>query len=219
MQFNFDTTAGSSQSSSVAPLAANEVHEVTFKGLELKETNGYKMIIARFENEKGKFQKTFFEPKEADFQRKEYDGDKGKTIYPSNVEKMMLTFKHLIDAVNPELGKKIDSKEKSLNVKSWDELRQLMVKATEPGVDTITNIKLMTNYKGEPDFSDRAIAVTKEGKAFIGSNFIGEKLFFNSYEIKTINTKKDAKPTATTSFNLASEPTAKESSTGLDFDL
>lgn len=184
--FSFDQTVGASQSTAVAPLKAGEIHEVEFKGFEARDTNGYKMLIVKFEKglegKDGRFQKTFFEPKEADFQRREYSGRNGVVQFPSNSEKMMLTLKHIIDGVYPELGMAIDSGEQKLNFGSWEELRKAMVKIGEQKMGAKTKLKLMNNYKGEPDFPERAISVSKEGKAYIGSNFIGDRLFFSTYE-------------------------------------
>ena len=42
MNFNFNETAGASQSQSLPQLQGNAIHEVTFKGCELREIQGVK---------------------------------------------------------------------------------------------------------------------------------------------------------------------------------
>ena len=117
MNFNFNETAGASQSQSLPQLEGNKVHEVTFKGCELRDITGvkdpsqvYKVLDIKFTTDKGYYTDTVFEPKLGDEKRQENEIGGKKYVKPSNIENMMLEFRHLIDAVNPELGKQIDSK-------------------------------------------------------------------------------------------------------------
>ena len=111
MNFNFNETAGKSQSNEKKQLEGNKIHEVIFDGCEIKDLQSkdqsqtYKVLNINFHNDEGVFTHTVWEPREADMQ--DTDGMFGKQ--PSNVKSMMLTFKHLIDAVNPSLGALIDN--------------------------------------------------------------------------------------------------------------
>lgn len=218
MNFNFNETAGASQNTAKPQLAGNMIHDVKFVGCEAKDFAGtkdpnanYSTLEIKFENESGYHTKSYFEPKDNDFEDRE-------TQYgpnPSNVKSMMLTFKHLIDAVNPELGTKIDAGEKSLNVKSWKELRALMVQATESGKGVATQLKLVNNNKGEAIYP-YAAAYNKEGKLYMKTNFIGSKLFWTKKEMETINKVSVAKPTAQSNDLNLGAPVVDSS---LNFDL
>lgn len=224
MTFNFSETAGAAQNTSRQPLAANAIHEVTFDGCEIKDVVGvkdtsatYKLLEIKFTNEDGYFTHSIFEPKDADFQdRPTQYGDN-----PSNVKSMMLLFKHLIDAVNPELGAKIDAKEKEITAKSWDGLRQLMVEATKIGIGKKTKIKLSRSNKGVAIFPYFA-AYNKEKVLYMKTNFIGDKLFFTPKEQEAINkvaTAKPSTPDADFSFD-APAPVVEENVGALaDFNL
>ena len=215
MSFSFESTAGASQSTSKPELAGNEIYSVKFDGCEAKDITGvkdpsqtYKTLLIKFSNEDGYYTHTIFEPKPDDFKRTESEfnnknGNKEKIQSPSNVEGMMLLFKHLIDAINPELASKIDKGEQKIAAPNWDGLRKIMVKATEKVVGAETKIKLVKNNKNRSTFPSFFTGLTREGKAYIRNNFIGEKLAFTPYEI----TKMNAKPT-----NMAAQAKATSGS-------
>ena len=199
--FNFDMTAGTSQTHQ--SLQGNQIHTVTFDGCEARNIQGkqdttqtYKVLDIKFSNSTGTFVDTIWQPREEDY--KDTVGSNGKPI-PSNVMAMIYKFKHLIDAVNPELGKKIDKKEASIAAPDWDSLRQLMVKATQPGVGTETKIKLVTNNKGEARFPFFA-RYNSSGQFFMGTNFIGNNIAWSRYELEQIQKAAEAKPVAVDSF-------------------
>jgi len=227
MNFNFETTAGASQGTSRAVLEGNKIHEVVFKGIFERDIQGvkdasqvYKVLDVKFENENGVFTDTVWEPKGSDGDRRESTSFKGeKLISPSNIEAMMLKFKHIIDAINPELGEQIDNKEKKIGAKDWTGLKQVMVKATEKGIGKTTNIKLIINNKGEVQFPYFANIDKSNGNPIITNNFIGDKLFFSSYEQKKMSTQATAKPTAASSFDLGTTASSSQSTEDVDFDL
>lgn len=228
MNFNFNETAGATQSTSLPQLKGNDIHEVTFKGCELREIVGvkdpsmkYNVLDIKFSNDKGYYTETIFEPKSGDEKRQETEIGGKKYVKPSNIENMMLEFKHLIDAVNPELGAQIDAKEKSIGAQSWDGLRKLMVEATKSGVDKTTKIKLITKKDGNPRFPYFSIIDKDTNKAKIAGNFIGENLYFSAYEQTQIAKSENAKPTAKTDeFGLSSATeTTTQNNSDLDFNL
>lgn len=197
MTYSFDDTAGISQNSAKKAFEGNAIYEVTFDGCEARDFEGkqdasktFKVLDIKFSNPDGYFTHTVFEPTEEDA----VDREGAFGPQPSNVKAMMLLFKHLIDAVNPELGKAIDRKEKSLNTTSWDSLRQLVVKATDSGKGTTTKIKLIKNNKGEAMFPYFA-NYSKEGALYMSTNFIGKNIFFTNKELNKISEAKTAAPT------------------------
>lgn len=206
--FNFNATAGASQSTFKPQLSGNEIHEVTFDGAVSEDIQGkqdptqvYKVLKLKFSNDKGQFEHTIFEPikSRGDFDRgsREFtkDGKKESFPTPSNVESMMLLLKHVIDAVLPEVGKKIDNKEITLGGKDWDQLRSNMVTIFDKGKGATTKIKLITDNKGNSRFPGFFTSINQEGVAYVRNNFVGNTIGFTAYEKTKINQAATARPT------------------------
>ena len=204
--FNFNITAGASQSTFKPQLPGNEIYEVTFDGASIEDIQGkkdpsqvYKVLKLRFSNEKGQFEHTIFEPRPEDFERGENkttrNGEVSTFPTPSNVESMMLLLKHVIDAVLPSVGKKIDEGEVTLGGKNWEQLRTNTVTVLEKGKGATTKIKLLSDNKGNPRFPGFFTSLNQEGKAYIRNNFVGNTIGFTSYEKTRIDNAANAKPT------------------------
>lgn len=206
--FNFNATAGASQSTFKPQLPGNEIHEVTFEGAVSEDIQGkqdptqvYKVLKLRFSNDKGQFEHTIFEPikSRGDFDRgtREFsrNGKEESFPTPSTAESMMLLLKHVIDAVLPDLGKKIDNKEVTLGGKDWDQLRANMVAIFEKGKGATTKIKLINDSKGNPRFPGFFTSINQEGMAYVRNNFVGNTIGFTAYEKTRISQAATAKPT------------------------
>ena len=230
--FSFDATAGTSQSSAKSRLVGNAIHEVQLDGAEIQDIVGvkdpsqtYKVLKLKFSNEDGYYEHTVFEPKQSDLKRTETEftnknGNKEKIPQASNVESMMLMFKHIIDSFVPEVAVAIDKKEKTLGAKNWEELRKLIVSIFNKGVGRTSKIKLIKDKNGEGRFPGFFSGVNREGQAYIRNNFVGSKVAFSSYEMERMTKEAAAKPTPmSTGFDLG--PTSGPSNSGLnlDFDL
>lgn len=238
MNFSFSTTAGASQGTTTKRLEGNAIHSVKFDGCEILDIQGskdptatYKIIKLKFSNENGVFEHAVFEPREDDFKRVErpYTDKKTgeqKTIpQASNVESMMLLFKHAIDTIYPPIGAAIDNGTQTLGAPNWDALRKLVSQILDKGKDKEPfEIKLITNSKGDPVFPGFFAAINREGKAYVRNNFIGKNLAFTANEAERIHNMNTAKPTqmstvtqgATTNIEV-SKPEVQN--TGIDFDL
>lgn len=228
MNFNFNETAGASQSQSLPQLKGNAIHEVTFKGCEKREITGvkdptqkYNVLDIKFTNEEGYYTETIFEPKSGDEKRQESEIGGKKYIKPSNIENLMLEFRHLIDAINPELGKQIDSKEKSISAASWDGLRSLMIEATKSGIGKTVKIKLIKKKDGNPRFPYFSMIDKDSNKAIVAGNFIGDKLYFTTYEQEQIKKAENASPTTQSNeFGITGQTEQNNvSNSDLDFKL
>lgn len=207
MSFSFNDTAGASQSTAKPRLEGNKIHNVKLADCKIEDIQGvkdptmtYRVIKINFENEDGVHEHTIFEPRGDDFQRTESeftgkDGKVNKVPNPSNVETMMLFFKHAIDGFVPEVAAKIDSGEKSLVAKDWDELRKLVVKILLMGKGRENKLKLVKNKKGEAIIPGFFTGLTREGKPYVKNNFIGPKVAFTSYEIGRIQKEANSQPT------------------------
>lgn len=224
--FSFNVTAGASQSTSLPLLKGNEIHEVVFQEAIMEDIQGvkdatkvFKVVNIIFKNEDGMFKHTVWEPRDEDFERRktEFTDTHGKIteIYnPSNVESMLLLFKHIIDVVNPTISKQIDSGEKNLGAKDWDSMRKLVCDILNTGKETPTKIKLLTNKKGEACFPG-FFSTLKEGRPSIKNNFVGDKLGFTAYEAGRIKNEATSKPTKTNDLDKFS---ASDASDDLNFD-
>lgn len=230
--FSFNSTAGTSQDIRKPNLPGNKIHSVTFAGCELKDIQGvkdpnkiYKQIILKFENGDGQHEITIWEPKPEDFNRTSRevtrkDGNRDSITSPSNVENLMLLLKHAIDTINPKIAKQIDSKEKSLTAPDFDSLRKMAKMILDEGKGVQTRLKLVTNKNGEatiPFFS----SLTKDKRAYVNNNFIGDKVAFSAYEIDKIKKEASARPTdmSSTDFSLGNSDGNSSSSSDLDLDF
>lgn len=228
--FSFDNTAGASQSSTNL-LEGNKIHDVTFEEAVIEDFQGrqnpnitYKVIKLKFKNEDGTFEHAIFEPNKdrGDFDRgvRDFvkDGKQQSMPTPSYVEVMMLLIKHVIDAVRPEAGAKIDSGEVSLNAKTWEELRKVVTEILNKGKGAKTKIKLLTDNKGYGRFPGFFTGINKDGKCYVRDNFIGNKIGFSPYEISRIKAANVAVPTDMSNPSLSDAPTSDLSDIN-DFDL
>ena len=228
--FSFDATAGTSQSTSKPRLAGNNIYDVKFDGCEIQDIQGvkdpsvmYKVLKFKFSNDEGTFEHTVFEPKADDFKRtesklKNKNGNEEKIPQPSNVEAMMLFFKHVIDGFAPEVAAKIDKKEISITAKTWDELRQKVVTLLSKSKGNSNKIKLIKNTNGEARFPSFFTGLSREGIAYVRNNFIGQKVAFSSYELDRIKNASEASITPASSFTPEVGTTSSDDS-GLDLDF
>lgn len=227
--FSFDATAGTSQSTSKPRLAGNAIYNVKLDGAEIQDIQGvkdtsvvYKVLKIKFSNEDGNFEHTVFEPRPDDFKRTEVDfknknGNTEKIPQPSNVESMMLLFKHIIDGFVPKIAEQIDKKEKSISAKSWDDLRNTMVKILEYGKGNTCGIKLVVNKENEAKFPSFFAGLSREGVAYVRNNFVGNKLAFSPYELSKITAAATAAPSKVDNFIPEPEDQTEDTS-GLDLD-
>lgn len=220
--FSFQTTAGASQSTAKSRLAGNNIYAVKFDGCEIVDIQGvkdtsmtYRVLKLKWSNEDGTFEHTVFEPQEKDFARTENDykdsktGEMKKIPQTSGVENMMLLFKHAIDTINPKIAKAIDEQTQNLGAKDWDSMRKLVSQILDAGKGIEMQIKLLRNSKGEAIFPGFFAGITKESKAYVKNNFIGNKLAFSAYEQTRISNEASAKPTKVNSYENSTTPDSR----------
>lgn len=229
--FSFGNTAGASQSSVKPRLKGNEIHEVQLDGCEVQDivgvkdpTQTYKVLKIKFSNEDGNFEHTVFEPKPDDFKRGESsftnkNGNTEKIPQPSNVESMMLLFKHIIDGFVPEVAGQIDRKEKELTAPNWDKLRALVTAILEKGKNRTNKIKLIKDKDGNGKFPGFFAGVSREGTVYVRNNFVGPKISFTAFEMSKINGEANSTPTSAKSYAAPSFEEKIDTSLDLDFDL
>ena len=190
MAFNFGISAESAVRNTRRPLSAWNIHDVEFKGCEIREFAGkkdpsmtYKVLDIKFENEDGYFSVTNFFPKDGDDERREFDGKNGgKVIMPSNFETLMAIVKQTAQVLNPAGFEKMQAA--SSKFRSFDDVAKALIQITEKAKGTKTKLKLVGKNRDGKVVADipRTVAINKEGESFISDNYIGDKLFFSDCE-------------------------------------
>lgn len=198
MNFNFNGNEIAGIGEVRKSLEGNKIHDVTFDGCEAVEFKDGTMKVLRikFSNAEGSFSHTIFEPKDGD--DKDIDGMYGKQ--PSRIKEMMTLFRHLGNAVCPELVTFIDNISGNI---TWDQIRKKVVEVTTPAIGTQTKIKLLTrkrvdNNTGETHyeatFPSYFLGYSREGRLYMKTNFIGPKTYFLDKELTAIKKQETEKP-------------------------
>ena len=220
MNFNFNDAAGITNNTANKSLQPNMIHTVTFDGCEALDgvefKNGTKgnILDIKFSNESGSYSHRVFEPTAKDAEDR--DSQFGKN--PSNLKAMMLLFKHLIDATNPELGKQIDVDPTKIQAANWKAMRNLMIEATKNFVGKETKIKLIANKDGYAAFPFFA-SYNKEGKLYMSSYFIGDNIYFSTKEQTKIQKAANATPTPANNDFVLDAPASAQSQDNSDLDF
>lgn len=164
------------------------IHNVYFRGVT--KADGYNAIEFKFEavDGSGIHNERIFAPTSAERTESQYGTN------PSQVEQFMCKIKAIIDAINPEAGKKIEEGAK-FEAPDFDSFILLVSKTLSPKIGCTTNIKLVPtkgNYVGFPGF---IAALNKEGTLYIKNRIIGEGLELSPKEKTAIEAAANAKPT------------------------
>jgi hypothetical protein len=205
MNFSFGIDADSAVRSSKRPLSPWNIHDVKFKGVEVKEFDGkkdpsqhYKTLNINFENADGDyFSLQRFFPKDGDDERRKIDTKDGGTRFmPSNFENLMAIIKQTL-AVLLEPKKYEAFRAASAKFTSFEAVCEAMKKVTASVVNKPIKIKLVgRNRDGKvvPEIPN-IVAINHEGELFVCDNYIGDKLFFSDYEEGKRKEYLNAKPT------------------------
>jgi len=194
--FNLDNTTP--QASNGSYLAGNAIHKVKFVEATKAEVGKDKLPVVRIKFEdvegKGAFEDTIFEPKSSERER----GGPNNYESASQMEQFQAKLRQYIAAVNPKLDKEINEGTKKLGAKDWDGMRDMIVaalmsKGKNVGVET--SIKLLKNKAGYAQAPGFVAGLTKEGKVFHRTKFVGEDLSFTDQEMVQINKANTSAPT------------------------
>lgn len=225
--FNFGISAESAVRNTRRPLSPWNIHDVEFKGCEIREFVGkkdpnmtYKVLDIKFENEDGYFSVTNFFPKAGDDERREFDGKNGgKVVMPSNFETLMAIVKQTAQVLNPTGFEKMQAA--SSKFKSFDDVANALIKVTEKAKGTKTKLKLIGKNRDGKVVADipRIVAINKEGESFISDNYIGDKLFFTDYEETQRSKFVNAKPTEMPNDPIATDTIGIDKASENDFNL
>lgn len=196
MNFTIDNTVNVNANNN-SYLEGNKIHTVTFKGaemvtLEAKSGQSYEIVQCTFENADGIFQDSFFEPGPDAMEKKPnmFDG-----FNPSGFEQMVARIRHYISALNPDLHVELENGTKKLQASTWNQLRQIIVKAFAKGVDKEVQIKLLKNKNNMATFPGFPLSTNKKGEVYMNTRFIGDKLTFTPKELTKITEQESATAT------------------------
>lgn len=210
----------SAVSNSIKQLAPFAIHDVKYEKSEIVEINGkkdpsqhYKILNVRFSNADGYYEERLFFPTPANAERRKFENPDGTTReVPSNWERTKFFMAQTMEVLNPEGYKKFC--EASSKFKDFEMMANAFIKVLEPVVGKETKLKLMgrTDTNGNvhavlPNF----LNINKDGQLYISTNFIGDRVFFSTYEEGQVQKFKNAKPTAMP--DLAADPLAITSKT------
>lgn len=214
--FNFGSIGDVKPTSSAQRrLAPWDIYPVEFKGCKVEKVEGkkepgtvYDILKVRFEGEDGYYEESIFFPKEQDAQRPVYTNKEGHEYEGASSFERTKTF--IAQLITVICGAEKFAKFAALSPKFKDfgQLCEALIKITDPEKGKKTNLKLVgrTRQDGtvEPALP-KFVAVNKQGELFTSDNFIGEKLFFSSYEEGKRKEFKNAKPTPSSDLNLGSD--------------
>ena len=225
MNFNFNSLSEQNFTSSAGQyLRPYDIYTVNLTKIEKTELKGskdpnatYPIVALEFTgngDNKGIFTTNLFIPtSEQDMERPTFKNNEGHEYQrPSRFENFQFTLMQIVHALNPAGEEKI--KANASKIKSIDQFIDLIIKALAGKEKVETELKLVgrnnngTVYAALPN----ACGLNKAGEVF-PVNFIGENLFFTSYELTQQKAFQNAKPTDMNS--KVSEDTKNED----DYDL
>lgn len=202
-------------SNSIKQLAPFAIYDVKYEKSEIVEFDGkkdpgkhYKTLRVRFSNADGYYEETIFFPTPADGEPKEYERPDGtKQKFPSNWDRIKFFMAQVMTVLNPEGYKKFC--EASSKFKDFEMMANAFIKVLEPAMGKETKLKLMgrTDESGNVHATlPKFLSYNRDGQLYISTNFIGDRVFFSTYEEGQVQKFKNAKPTAMP--DLAADPLA-----------
>ena len=205
----------SAVSNSIKQLAPFAIYDVKYEKSEIVEFDGkkdpsqhYKTLRVRFSNADGYYEETIFFPTPADGEPKEYERPDGtKQKFPSNWDRIKFFMAQIMTVLNPEGYKKFC--EASSKFKDFEMMANAFIKVLEPAMGKETKLKLMgrTDESGNVHATlPKFLSYNRDGQLYISTNFIGDRVFFSTYEEGLVQKFKNAKPTAMP--DLAADPLA-----------
>lgn len=224
--FDFGSLATTQATSSVQQrLKPWEIHTVKFAGAHIESITGkkdpnatYTILKVRFEGEDGYYEESIFYPKDDDAKRPVYQNKDGHDYEGASAFERTMTFiAQVAEVLNPEGFKKMQAA--SSKFKSFDDVAKAFIKITDSAKGKETKLKLVggTQNGSVVPRLPKFVAVNKNGEKFTCDNFIGDKLFFSSYEEQKIKEYKNAKPTSMPSIETDSF-SGNKGSEDIDFD-
>lgn len=170
----------------------------TFEGKK-EENKGqiYEALTVRFESENGYYEERIFNPGEKGNERFENTNADGHKYYSAApMERLRIFIAQMLTVLAPEGMKKMV--QVAPKIASFKQLCEVFAQLMAPAKGKTTHLKLV----GKTDKDNRIqpclpkfAGVSKQGELFTADNFIGDKLFFSTYEEGKRKEYLAAKPT------------------------
>ena len=204
--FNFNSIAEQNfTSNSGSYLRPYDIYTVNLTKIEKTELKGskdpnavYPVVALEFTgtgDNKGTFSTNLFIPQtDEDMKRPVFKNNEGHEYErPSRFENFQFTLMQIVHALNPTGEEKI--KANASKIKTIDQFIDLIIKALAGKNNVETNLKLVGRNVNGTIYSElpRACGINKAGDVF-PVNFIGDNLFFTSYELTQQKQYQSAKP-------------------------
>lgn len=225
-EFNFGSLATTSAVSTSTPrLKPWNIYDVKFSGARIDEVAGkkdpsqtYTILKVRFDGEEGYHEESIFYPKAGDDQRPVYTSKDGHEYEgASSFDRTMMFIAQVAQVLNPEGFTKMQAA--SSKFRSFDDVAKSFIQITDKAKGKETKLKLVgRNQNGSIQASlPKFVAINKQGERFCCDNFLGDKLFFTSYEEGKRAEYLNAKPTTMDS-PIDSLNTVEDTEGELDFE-
>ena len=165
------------------------IHDVIFKGVD--KAQNLNAIELRFEavDGSGVHNERIFEPTSAERGESQFGAN------PSQAEQFMCKIKQIIDALDPELGQKIEKDGNKFAAPDFDGFILLLKRYLDKRVGVETQIKLIPTKGSYVGFPAYVASLSKDGVLYMTTKVIGNNLTLSTKEMTAIENAKNAKPT------------------------
>lgn len=166
------------------------VHNVIFKGID--KANNLNAMELRFEavDGSGIHNERIFEPTSEERIQSQFG------LNPSQAEQTMCKVKQVIDALDPELSRRIETEGDKFVANTFDDFIILLKKYLDKKVGVQTQIKLVPAKNGNfVTFPGYIARLNKDGNIYMTTKVIGNDLVLTAKEKEAIESANNAKPT------------------------
>lgn len=165
------------------------IHDVIFNGID--KANGFNAVELRFEaiDGSGIHNERIFEPRSDERTQSQFG------INPSEAEQFMCKIKQVIDALDPDLARNIETNGDKFTASDFDGFINLLKKYLDKKVGTKTQIKLVPTKGTFVAFPGFVASINKEGVIYMTTKIIGDNLVLTPKEKNLIDSAANAKPT------------------------
>lgn len=181
------------------------IKDATFKGIEYTKVTSQKsgdifntMALKLDIDGYGEYTQNFFEPQSDERQEMQWG------LSASPLDHFLITVREILEAVDPQIIKDIDSGTKKLTG-NFKAIVEAVKQFTTPGIGTKLQIKLIPQSNGFASMPSFPARINKNGDLGIATRIIGHDLTLTASELRKIEDAKNAKPT-----NMASKVNVTE---------
>ena len=191
------------------------IHNATFMGITSEEVTSqkdnktYNVLNMIFDVEGfGEMKHKLFEPKSATRTESQFGTN------PSDMEQFMIANYHLLATANPDIAKGIDEGTVKIDAPNFVAFVKKMQEFTNDFIGKSVKVKLLPTKSGFNQMPSFPAKISKTGKLYLTTSFIGNELTLTAYELAAIEKAKNAKPT-----NMAAMKSSDDILEGMSEDI